>query len=168
MNSRTQGRDSKKGSRCRNRRLASLYAVIFAIIFAAVLPEFRIVFAATTTIGGTVFEDKNYGGGLGRSNATASGVGLNAVRLELYNASTGAFVATTTTNSSGVYSFVTVTTGILYTVRVVSSTIPSARTGYTSACLPVQTFRTTIAGAGTGTADTARVGGEAPDKVDAA
>ncbi|WP_165822077.1 right-handed parallel beta-helix repeat-containing protein [Hymenobacter edaphi] len=119
-------------------------------------------------ISGTVFEDVNFGGGVGRNystantSATGSGFANNAVQragatVELYN-SAGALVATTTTNSTGSYSFNAPAAGD-YRVRVVNSTVTSLRTGYTSALLPVQTF---VYG------NVNRVGGEAPEKQDAA
>jgi hypothetical protein len=39
--------------------------------------------AHAANITGTVFEDINYGGGAGRTQAAAAGVGINAVRMEL-------------------------------------------------------------------------------------
>ncbi len=47
--------------------------------------------AHAATFTGTVFEDVNYGGGAGRSQAASGGVGLNGVTVELYRASTNAF-----------------------------------------------------------------------------
>ncbi|GAB3830372.1 hypothetical protein GCM10028821_18560 [Hymenobacter jeollabukensis] len=119
-------------------------------------------------ISGTVFEDVNFGGGVGRNYSTAntsatnSGFASNAIQragatVELYNSS-GTLVGTTTTNSTGVYSFNAPAAGD-YRVRVVNSTVTSLRTGYTSALLPVQTF---VFG------NVNRVGGEAPEKQDAA
>ncbi|UOG77194.1 T9SS type A sorting domain-containing protein [Hymenobacter tibetensis] len=114
------------------------------------------VFSATN-IAGTVFEDVNYGGGSGRTLAASSGVGRTGATVELYNAS-GALVATTTTTAGGAYSFTGVGTGT-YSVRVVNSTVTSSRTGYVAGLIPVQTF---VNG------DVNRVGGEAPEKQDAA
>ena len=121
------------------------------------------------TISGTVFEDINYGGGLGRSIATANAVTANsavgvstAATVELYNATTGAFVASTTTSTTagslGQYSFTNLPGSTSYTTRVVNATVRSTRTGSTAALLGVQTFN--------GTTD--RVGGEAPNLTDAA
>src|SRR5436190_19614029 len=62
----------------------------------------RLAQAATYT--GTVFEDVNYGGGDGRSLTTSAGVPMANVTVELYRASNGNWVATTTTNASGFYS----------------------------------------------------------------
>ncbi|GAA4375393.1 hypothetical protein GCM10023186_08020 [Hymenobacter koreensis] len=121
-------------------------------------------------LSGNVFEDVNYGGGAGRTlaaantSATASGFANNAILrpgvvVELYNSS-GTLVGTTTTNSSGAYSFNSPGAGN-YTVRVVNSTVTSAR-GLNSGAtglVPVQTF---VNG------DVNRVGGEDPIKQDVA
>ncbi|UOR07664.1 right-handed parallel beta-helix repeat-containing protein [Hymenobacter aerilatus] len=120
-----------------------------------------------SVISGTIFEDVNYGGGAGRTyaaantSATASGFTSGAIRrpgatVELYNAS-GALVATTTTNATGAYTFNVAPA--TYTVRVVNSTVTSARPGSVAGLLPVQTLAN---------AATDRVGGEAPEKQDAA
>ncbi|WP_167855154.1 right-handed parallel beta-helix repeat-containing protein [Hymenobacter wooponensis] len=118
-----------------------------------------------------VFEDVNYGGGVGRSyadansSAVASGFTSGAIRqanatVELYDAD-GDFVATTTTNSTGQYTFYAVPGS--YSVRVVNSTVNSVRTlnsGFTTAnTQAVQTFVNGV---------TNRVGGESPEKQDAA
>ncbi|MCE2661220.1 MAG: DUF642 domain-containing protein, partial [Rubrivivax sp.] len=94
-------------------------------------------------LSGTVFEDPNYGGGAGRDRATAvagGGSARSGATVEVYDAS-GNFLATTTTDVNGAYAF-TVIQGSTYQVRVVNSTVTSARTGYVAALLPVQTFRT--------------------------
>ena len=119
------------------------------------------------SIQGRVFEDVNYGGGLGRdyttanTSAVASGFTSGAIGrpnavVERYDA--GVFVDTARTNANGIYTFAAVTSGTTYTLRVVNSTVSSTRTGYVSGLLPVQTFN--------GATD--YVGGEAPDLVDAA
>ncbi|GAB3637576.1 hypothetical protein GCM10027422_31660 [Hymenobacter arcticus] len=127
------------------------------------------------SISGTVFEDVNYGGGLGRSITTANAVTANsavgvgtagtpatAATVELYNATTGAFVASTTTSTTagslGQYTFANLPGSTSYITRVVNTTVRSTRTGSTAALLGVQTFN--------GTTD--RVGGEAPNLTDAA
>ena len=113
--------------------------------------------AATATLTGYVFEDVNYGGGLGRPRSTANTSARSGARVELYDAS-GTFVSYATTDANGLYSF-SVTTGVSYTLRVVNNTVTSSRnTTSATGLLPVQTYNGT----------TARVGGEAPDKVDAA
>ncbi|MBL7986084.1 MAG: HYR domain-containing protein, partial [Flavobacteriales bacterium] len=130
--------------------------------------EFSGALLSGSTISGTVFEDVNYGGGAGRDKATAlgnGGSGRSGVRVELYDGS-GNFNASTTTDASGNYAFSGVTAGS-WTVRVVNSSVSSARAGYVAGThLAVQTYRTT-ATSGTAVATTDRVGGEAPEKADA-
>lgn len=131
---------------------------------------------SAATISGTVFEDVNYGGGAGRPLGTAGVQRSDAARVELYRPN-GAFRASTTTNSSGQFSFSVnpSTWGAgQYYVRVVNGTVISERGGCTAprVCVPVQTFRTdadTLPGTGTSTAlpATNRVGGQDPRLVDA-
>ncbi|RYY13968.1 MAG: hypothetical protein EOO36_15015, partial [Cytophagaceae bacterium] len=126
--------------------------------------------AAQASLSGTVFDDVNYGGGAGRdyatANSSATGFAAGAIArpgatVELYN-SAGLLVGTTTTSSSGLYTFGGLAADT-YTVRVVSATVTSARPGNPAAgLLPVQTFRTT-----NGAADGSRVGGENPARTDA-
>ncbi|GGJ35230.1 GEVED domain-containing protein [Deinococcus roseus] len=127
------------------------------------------------TLSGTVFTDVNYGGGAGRdyatasSSATASGFAAGSMArsgatVELYS-STGTYIGNATTNASGQYSFL-VAAGS-YQIRVVNSTVTSARTGYVAGLLPVQTYRTS-GSTGTAVAVTNKVGGEDPTQVDAA
>ncbi|HTO09248.1 MAG TPA: hypothetical protein VMR86_19510, partial [Myxococcota bacterium] len=117
------------------------------------------------TINGTVFDDRNYGGGAGRSQLASGGPGIQNVRVEVYSAA-GAFLTFATTNASGAYSL-TRTAGT-YIVRVANLTIASARGGACAAgtCIPVQTYRTD-ASTGTPAAVTDHVGGENPTLVDA-
>ena len=115
---------------------------------------------------GYVFEDVNYGGGLGRSRATlAAAIGRPGVRVELYTTA-GAFVAAVLTDANGQYALpVAASTG--YVVRVVNNSVTSSRpgatftgdatTGFVSEQLGVQTYN--------GTTD--RVGGEYPNRPDA-
>jgi Right handed beta helix region/SdrD B-like domain len=122
-------------------------------------------------ISGTVFEDANYGGGLGRSQSIASGVGRQNAKVELYD-SLGSFVRNTTTDVNGKYAFTNLSDNISYQVRVVNSTVTSSRNGTAVGLLPVQTFRTD-AGTTTSTGTTVsglldRVGGEKPSEVDPA
>jgi uncharacterized repeat protein (TIGR01451 family) len=103
-------------------------------------------------ISGTVFEDPNYGGAV----------------VELYDAN-GNFVATTTTDNNGKYSF-TVGSGN-FQIRVVNRSVTSSRAlttpPPTDLVLPVQTFRTTgNSGAAVPAID--RVGGEKPENSDPA
>ena len=61
--------------------------------------DYSLVIAPTYSIDGKVFEDKNYGGGAGRSLTTSVGSVRQNTRVELYNSS-GNFVSSTTTNTS--------------------------------------------------------------------
>jgi uncharacterized repeat protein (TIGR01451 family) len=125
------------------------------------------------SVSGRVFEDFNYGGGLGRAYTAASGMALvpNA-RVELYS-SAGAYLQATSTDSSGNYSFSGLNASTSYTIRVVNGTVASTRVGggtcaiATTPCVPVQTFRTN-ASSGTAIAVLDRVGGENPSVSDAA
>jgi hypothetical protein len=120
-------------------------------------------------ISGTVFEDVSYGGGAGRSRATAlanGGSARSAARVELFNASSGAFIAAVLTNSpNGDYAFTALAAGS-YAVRVVSSSVTSSRIGYAPGLLPVLTFRTD-APSGTAAGATNDVGGHDPATPDA-
>ncbi|MBD2723156.1 T9SS type A sorting domain-containing protein [Hymenobacter sp. BT189] len=122
------------------------------------------------SISGTVFEDVNYGGGLGRSQGTSSGVGRSGARVELYNVTAGVATYSTfaTTAADGSYSFTGLTAGNSYVVRVVNNTVTSSRSGYTTAAIPVQTYRTQVTAAGGTIPDGNRVGGEDPSRYDAA
>ncbi len=120
------------------------------------------------SISGTVFEDVNYGGGLGRSLITSGGIVRSGATVELYSVANGTLVASTTTAANGVYTFTNVTANASYNIRVVNSTVTSSRAGSVPGLLPVQTFRTegtTSTTNATGLTD--RVGGEVPSKVDA-
>jgi uncharacterized repeat protein (TIGR01451 family) len=119
-------------------------------------------------ISGTVFEDPNYGGGAGRPLGTAGTIVRPGAVVELYD-SLGNFVATTTTDATGKYSFV-VGSGN-FRIRVVNRTVASSRNLTTPAptdpLLPVQTFRTDgTSGAAVAVVD--RVGGEKPENSDPA
>ncbi len=122
--------------------------------------------AHAANITGTVFEDINYGGGAGRTQAAAAGVGINAVRMELYNAA-GTFLATVNTAGGGAYAFNGLAAGT-YTVRAANLSVASTRTGACAAgtCIPVQTFRTNAA-SGAAVAVTNFVGGQVPGLSDA-
>jgi parallel beta-helix repeat protein len=122
-------------------------------------------------ISGTVFEDVNYGGGIGRTQTTASGVGRQNAKVELYD-SLGSYVRNTTTDVNGKYTFTNLLDNSSYQVRVVNSTVTSSRNSTAVGLLPVQTFRTDAA-ITTATATTVsglfdRVGGEKPSEVDPA
>ena len=121
----------------------------------------------SASISGNVFEDVNYGGGAGRNWSTASGNGGSArssARVELFDNS-GAYVTATTTDGSGNYTFSGLNAGN-YLVRVVTSSVTSSRTGYTTSCLPVLTYRTN-ASSGTAVDVTDYVGGHDPATADA-
>ena len=120
--------------------------------------------APRVQISGTVFEDVNYGGGAGRSLATSGGVGRPNARVELYD-STGAFLNTALTDATGKYTFLVVP-GQTYTVRAVNSTVTSSRPGAVGTLIGVQTFRTSGISGTSGVADTNRVGGEDPTRID--
>ena len=120
------------------------------------------------TFTGTVFEDANYGGGAGRTRVASGGTVLASVTVELYRVSDGAFIATTTTNVSGVYSLDSGATAASMRVRVVNGTVRSARTGGAgcTTCVAIQTFRTDAStGAAVNVID--HVGGESPGVSDA-
>jgi trimeric autotransporter adhesin len=145
----------------RHRIICSLIVATSTLSLLLLFPDAA---QAAACITGTVFEDKNYAGGSGRSLST--GIGRPGARVELYNNATGAFNSFTNTDSTGAYSFdcnVAPAAGT-YTVRVVNNTVRSSRSGGTTvpALLPVQTFRTNG-----GIADTNRVGGEQPEWTDA-
>ncbi|MGI4743291.1 MAG: right-handed parallel beta-helix repeat-containing protein [Janthinobacterium lividum] len=108
-----------------------------------------------TVVTGYVYEDVNYGGGLGRPRSASGTATRPGATVELYT-SAGEFVATTTTDATGQYAF-NVPAGP-YVVRVVNSTVTSSRPGAVAGLLPVQTYNGT----------TSRVGGENPAGVDAA
>jgi hypothetical protein len=121
------------------------------------------VFYTAPSISGLVFEDVNYGGGAGRTLASSSGVARQNARVELYDGG-GALAAVALTNASGLYAF-PVPNGN-YTVRVVSSSVTSSRTGYVATLLPIMTFRTN-ASSGTAVDVTDYVGGHDPATADA-
>ncbi|TGE27644.1 T9SS type A sorting domain-containing protein [Hymenobacter metallicola] len=130
---------------------------------------YTILVENATTITGRVFDDVNYGGGSGRSYATAntsamtSGFADNSILrgnavVELYDKATDLLIATTTTSSTeGTYTFTNVLAGD-YAVRVVNSSVTSVRSATASGVLPVQTFAN---------GDQNKVGGEVPSKIDA-
>jgi hypothetical protein len=97
--------------------------------------------ALAATINGTVFEDRNYGGGAGRSLAASGGVGVANARVEIY-ASNGAFLTTLTTNASGQYSY-TYSGNAERWIRVVNGSLLSGRSGGATCttCVAVQTYR---------------------------
>ncbi|MBO0359403.1 T9SS type A sorting domain-containing protein [Hymenobacter sp. BT186] len=119
-----------------------------------------------TAILGNVFEDINYGGGAGRSQAASNGEGVFQARVELYSSSVaGAYLGFTTTDAAGNYSFINGVNGISlsantnYRVRVVNTSVVSNRPGSIAGLVPVQTFLN---------GNVNRVGGENPNQTDAA
>ena len=121
--------------------------------------------ASSATITGTIFEDRNYGGGAGRSLAASGGAVIPTVRVEIYTAA-GAFQTSVNSNAAGVYTVNGLGAGT-YTVRVANRSIASTRGGGCAAgtCLPVQTYRTNAAPA-PAVAVTDRVGGQNPALID--
>jgi parallel beta-helix repeat protein len=134
--------------------------------------EFAANIAATgnTNISGTVYEDVNYGGGVGRNLAAAQAaagafaIERDTVTVELYDAG-GSYSDTTTTAADGTYSF-TGLTPANYIVRVVNSTVTSTRVGSDASEVVVQTFRIDGDGEPAGTGAN-KVGGEQPIDQDA-
>lgn len=123
--------------------------------------------AYAATITGTVFEDANYGGGAGRPRTTAGTTTVPNARVELYRASNGAFLASTTSSGAGSYSF-TYNGSFTVIVRVVTGTLRSQRSGGSACttCVSIQTFATTGV-SGTAVAVTNQVGGADPRRPDA-
>src|SRR5688572_31766224 len=85
--------------------------------------------AHAATFTGRVFEDANYGGGAGRSQAASGGTGLAGVTVELYRVTGNAFVQSVTTDATGFYSLTSGNTSAAVRVRVVNGTVRSARAG---------------------------------------
>jgi hypothetical protein len=124
--------------------------------------------AHAATFTGRVFEDTNYGGGAGRSQAASGGVGLAGVTVELYRVTGNAYVQSDVTDASGFFSLTSGNTSAAVRVRVVNGSVRSSRPGGAACttCVPVQTFR--MEGSGnTVVAQTSRVGGENPALSDA-
>ncbi|MFK8058363.1 MAG: hypothetical protein AB8F78_19720 [Saprospiraceae bacterium] len=126
-----------------------------------------------TTISGRVFEDINYGGGSARTyyfaniSSQASGwasgaIGVANARVELYT-SVGVFVAATTSDAWGKYSFNNVLPRN-YHVRLSTTTVRSNRAsnGSGQTALGVLIFKRINA-----TLFTTSIGGADPNKVDA-
>ena len=109
---------------------------------------------------GMVFEDINYGGGAGRSQAASSGVAVAGAIVELYD-NAGNLHDSTTTAADGSYRFANILNAQYY-IRIVNDSVSSTRTGSDGSEFGVQTFRTD----GT-TATTNEVGGRDPSAADA-
>ena len=120
---------------------------------------------AASRMSGRVFEDVNFGGGVGRTLATSAGAVRPNARVELYT-SAGAFLTATITDATGTFTFDGWAAGA-YRVRVVNGSVLSSRTGALATLLPVQTFRTDGT-TGVAVAVNDRVGGETPSLADAA
>ncbi|WP_299215570.1 Calx-beta domain-containing protein [uncultured Aquimarina sp.] len=118
-------------------------------------------------ITGTVFEDVNYPGGVGRDLASSFGIGIEGVTVELYD-NTGTLVDSDITDVNGEYNIGGMANGT-YSLRVVNGTVNSTRGGGTACttCLPIQTFRSTFAASTLGTVTT-EIGGANPANEDVA
>jgi len=110
-----------------------------------IIPNAVIIKVPSNLISGTVFEDVNYGGGVGRDLVTSSGIPVENVTVELYDNSS-VLVETTTTDGNGDYFFGGMASGT-YSVRVVNSSVQSTRAGglACATCMPVQTFKRNFA-----------------------
>jgi len=156
---------------CDDASPSTLYSINISTLAATALPTTMstqigdLTTAPRVQISGTVFEDVNYGGGAGRTLSGSSGVARANARVELYD-SAGTFLTSTLTDSTGKY-VLSGSASDTYTVRVVDSSVTSSRPGATSTLIGVQTFRTNGLTGAVGTADTNRVGGEDPTKIDA-
>jgi hypothetical protein len=135
----------------------------------------------TANISGTVFEDINYGGGIGRSYNTANtsyaatNIGTEAT-VELWasdgNTCTGTTPIQTTSSNTfdGAYTFSFVT-GNAFCVRVVNNSIQHnlVTINGSNTPLPIQTYRTeSTSGTGSITAITNEIGGRSPLDADVA
>ncbi len=134
--------------------------------------DYRVTVLAAS-ISGRIFEDINYGGGAGRTYASAdasaqsSGFAADAIAVEsitgiveLYD-SGGAFVTAADTDTNGQYSFPGLSDGVYY-IRVVNDLVESQRSGGNGAEAGVQTFRSD------GTTDVVNeIGGRNPAEADA-
>ena len=83
--------------------------------------------AVAYTIGGRVFEDANFAGTASDYDGGASDLGLGSVDVEIYDASTNAYIGSATTAADGTYSFGGLLDGS-YKVRVRAATIGDADT----------------------------------------
>ncbi len=132
----------------------------------------------TADISGTIFEDINYGGGVGRSYSTANtsyaatNVGTEAtVELWASNGSSCTGIAplqSTTSNAfDGSYSFNSIT-GSTFCVRVVNNVAYNLSTiNAGNNAIPVQTYRTeSTSGTGSLTSIINEVGGRSPRDAD--
>lgn len=134
------------------------------------MPNVVIIKVPSNIISGIVFEDTDYGGGVGRDYATSGSSPIAGAVVELYDGS-GLLVQSTTTDASGEYLFGGMDNGN-YTVRVVNNTVKSNRAGgdTCASCMPVQTYRREFTGVGNGTPMNIvdEVGGKSPSSEDTA
>jgi len=126
------------------------------------------------TFSGTVFEDANFGGGVGRARLASGGTGVANARVEIFRVSDDQYLGATTTSGTGAWTLTTSggDAGVAVRIRVVNATVRSARTGGAACttCVPVQTFRTNVtivSGNNVVSGVTDRVGGENPALSDA-
>ncbi|MEE9597348.1 MAG: choice-of-anchor Q domain-containing protein, partial [Acidiferrobacterales bacterium] len=137
---------------------------------ALTLPEIQTLANCARTVSGTVYEDVNYGGGVGRDLAAANAdagpftLERDGVTVELYDA-VGNYITSATTAGGGLYSF-TGLAGTNHTMRVVNSTVTSTRVGSNGTEVAIQTYRIDGVAEGPGTGAN-KVGGEQPVDVDA-
>ncbi|UJS23266.1 SdrD B-like domain-containing protein [Thiothrix winogradskyi] len=96
--------------------------------------------ATCKSVSGKVFEDVNYGGGVGRAISASGTKGTLSTLLELYDHN-GRFIENTATDSTGSYTFPALLPGNYYT-RVVSSSVNSTRSGTNGTELGITTYRT--------------------------
>ena len=152
-----------------NLRFTSSRDVYQVTTFTTAIPTAEIV--------GRVYDDKNFGGGAGRTyNAGQGMAGVPNARVELYSAS-GAFIRASITDSNGIYSFSNLGSAAPstdYIVRVVNNTVVSSRGTNVTGLVPVQTFRTEakssidpVTLSANATPVTNKVGGENPAVADA-
>ncbi|QNM84559.1 right-handed parallel beta-helix repeat-containing protein [Polaribacter pectinis] len=134
------------------------------------------------TISGKVFEDINYGGGLGRSYTVADAsaaalsgfnsgdIGTGVAKVQLWNATGTSLLSSQDTDASGNFSFSGRLPNTTYRIRVVNSTVRSKRpllNGATHTERGIQTFRTeSTNGNGTLVDVTNEIGGRFPQNVD--
>ena len=118
---------------------------------------------------GTVFEDINFPGGLGRDQASANGIPIPNVLVEIYRElPDGSFVFddSDVTDANGEFVLGGMVNGT-YRLKVVTNTVTSSRNGNsqcTPPCTPIQTFDTGYNGTNI-TPEPNRVGGRNPQAI---
>jgi hypothetical protein len=142
--------------------ISRLASVALALVLAGSVP----LVAQAGRITGTVFEDVNFGGGAGRDLFGSGGIRLSGAIVEAYDGTTGDFVNSSTTDSTGTYKINGVGSR-LYILRVVGSSVRSTRPGFVPGTeLAVPTFHID-ATFGTVVPVTNDVGGRQPAQPDA-